>query len=317
MNLDKSRIAALLFRRVGDSLLAVPALRAIKNFYPDAHISVLCEPQVVRVFQGHSFVDSVCNVGSSPTSFELVRSIKKEKSTVTLDFLSDPRTAIACALFRAPVRVGFAKSLRGYLYTHRVGAQDPKAPVYSALHKLEFAKLLNVSWDSCSTEFTLTKENCAEAARLFGELGSKRVAMYITSRREYKRWPLERYAEIARRITGEGFEIAVLGGPGEESVAREFCGLAGLPEYSVARFQDLGDMAAFLNLCSCYLGNDGGPKHLAVAVGTPTVTVFQNDPWEYWTPPNDPLHRALGGANQVPDVEDVWQAVEELLARDR
>jgi ADP-heptose:LPS heptosyltransferase len=92
--------------------------------------------------------------------------------------------------------------------------------------------------------------------------------------------------------------------------------MADLPHDRIASFTDLGDMAAFLKLCQCYVGNDGGPKHLAVAVGAPTVTVFQNDPWEYWTPPDGSRHVAVGGPNQSPEVDDVWRAVQAMLGNE-
>jgi ADP-heptose:LPS heptosyltransferase len=59
--------------------------------------------------------------------------------------------------------------------------------------------------------------------------------------------------------------------------------------------QGLGALAACLKRCRLFIGNDGGPKHLAVAVETPTLTLFGAEPSEFWTPPADSRHVALGG----------------------
>ncbi|MCB9368101.1 MAG: glycosyltransferase family 9 protein [Calditrichaeota bacterium] len=313
INADGKRIAALLFRRIGDSLLAIPALRAIKLKYPNSHICVLSESHVKRVFEGLEFVDQVVDVERSPSAIALGTAIRNQKADIALDFLSDPRTAIACALSRAHTRIGFSKSVRQFLYTHRIAIQNPRTPVYSAVHKLEFAKALNAANGDCLPAIALSEENEKHAKEKMGVEAAKTIAMYVTSRRDYKRWPLDRYSDISRKLRSEGFRIAVIAGPGEAAIASEFCAKANLADESIASFQDIGDMAAFLKLCNCFVGNDGGPKHLAVAVGTRTITVFQNDPWEYWTPPNSPQHIAVGGPNVSPDIAEVWQAIKRLL----
>ncbi len=311
-------IAGLLFRRVGDSLLATPAIRALKERYPKSHIHLLCEPHVARVFAGLPYVDEIINVGNSPTSLTLANTLRAIPNlAATIDFLSDPRSALACAMGGAAIRVGFAKSLRRIMYTHRVAVQETAQPVYSAIHKLRLAQSLGADSTHCMPDFVVEHDNEIEAENLFRSQQlslTSTAAMFVTSRREYKRWPLERFAEITVRLRELGLEsIAVIGGENEQNSVKEFCDIAHLNPNSVSIFSNIGDMAGFLGRCKLFIGNDGGPKHLAVAVGTPTVTIFQNDPWEYWTPPGSDYHLAVGGAGQSPSVEDVLIAIRKIL----
>lgn len=312
-------IAALLFRRVGDSLLATPALRALKARYPKSAMIVLCEAQVRRVFEGLDYIDKIACLESS-SSLALANALRAIPNlAATIDFLSDPRSALASAMGGASVRVGFAKSLRRIMYTHRVAVQDGDNPIYSAAHKLKLAEALGAHSENVLPDFVLFDENRSVADKLFQESNlrkSQTAAFFITSRREYKRWPLDRFIEIVNAVQSElELLVTVIGGENERSVIEEFCKTANLPSGSAVHFSNIGDMAAFLSNCKLYIGNDGGPKHLAVAVGIPTVTIFQNDPWEYWTPPESSRHVAIGGKSQSPSIEDVKQAVVRMLCR--
>ena len=312
-------IATLLFRRVGDTLLATPAIRSLKERFPNTQIFVLCEPQVMRVFEGLTYVDEVLNVGSSPSSLVLANALRAIPNLgATVDFLSDPRSALSCAMGGAPIRVGFAKSLRRFLYTHRISVQASARPVYSAIHKLKLAEALGASSSNWETDFAVTSENEMAAdteLRKRSLSSSGTIAFFVTSRREYKRWPLERFAEVVESVRAyERKSIAIIGGENERATIDEFCSLAKLSANNISIFTNIGDMAAFLRKCELFIGNDGGPKHLAVAVSTPTVTIFQNDPWEYWTPPNSSQHIAVGGKGQSPSSEDVMRAVSGLLS---
>jgi ADP-heptose:LPS heptosyltransferase len=108
----------------------------------------------------------------------------------------------------------------------------------------------------------------------------------------------------------------VISGPGEAGYCRSIAEAADLPGEQLQVFDDLGNMAAFLQRSALFIGNDGGPKHLAVAMKTPTVTLFRNDPPEYWTPPSDLNHVAIisqTGESSEGDVPAVMQAVNQIL----
>lgn len=315
-------ITALLFRRVGDSLLATPALRALKEKYPDRRIRVIAEPQTSRVFEGLAFIDEVIVSPSSPSAIRLAHLIRQDGGAVaTLDFLSDPRSAIACRLSGAAVRIGFGVGLRRYLYTHRVALQDQSAPVYSAIHKRRLAEQLGATTTGILPEFVISQvDNTLSSVKWQRAALSSRgvVALFISSRRQYKRWPLESFVASVEKLRERNvLEIAVVGGLNEDQEMREFAQSADIPPERVLTCSTLGELAAVLKRATLLVGNDGGPKHLACAVGTATLTVFRHDPPEYWTPPNNPLHVALrsdSGSNVAEVVDMAMQVYQRALA---
>jgi len=321
---ERPTICALLFRRVGDSLIATPALRAIKKHHAECQLVVFCETHVTRVFEGNPWIDRVIDVDRSPSPFTLARAMRRAGHlTTAVDFLADPRTALACRLSGANHRVGFAGRGRSWLYTQTVARQDPARPLYSAEHKLGLSRALEAPDDSLTIDFILKDREVSRVAGAFAEMGIAPsdvvAAVFPYSRRDYKRWPTEHFVSLCRALHTERAMVPVLlAGPGEVEYCTRIAAAAAPSVAHVLRAESLGEIAAALRSSILLIGNDGGPKHLAVAVGTPTVTIFGNDPPEYWTPPNDSRHVALtasGSRSGMSSIttDTVLKAVDDLL----
>jgi heptosyltransferase-2 len=107
-----------------------------------------------------------------------------------------------------------------------------------------------------------------------------------------KTWPLEKFAAFADRITKElGCAVVILWGPGEEVLAERMASLM-KTQGLVACRTDIEEAGALLRRCELFVSNDSGLKHIAVAVGTATVTIFGPTNPITWNPP-DPRHRAV------------------------
>jgi len=322
VNLEHQKIVALLFRRIGDSLMATPALRAIRKRFPDHLLSVITEPQTARIFELNPAIDEIFIADKSPSPLQLSRLIKQNgRPEIVLDFLSDPRTALACLLSGAHVRVGFKTSFRSLVYHHRVPLQDQLHPVHSAKHKLELAMAIGSKTESLETEFYLTENDIQFASdwqrRTSIHDATRLIAIFPFSRREYKRWQPDRYISLCKKLQAiPDFFPVLISGPGEADYCSMIAAAANLDERHSIVFSDLGEMAAFLKLSSLYVSNDGGPKHLAAAMQTPTVTIFLNDPPEYWTPPNSSLHIALASNDTAGiSVDTVLNAIHTQVER--
>jgi ADP-heptose:LPS heptosyltransferase len=302
--MEKPTIFALLFRRVGDSLMATPALRSVRTLRPQARVIVLAENAVTRVFEGNPAVSEIFRTPPLRRSlrfWQIVQYVRRQHPQITLDFLSDPRSALLSRMSGAPIRVGIGYRGRRWAYTRWIPCQDPQQPLYSAEHKLQLAKLWgDAARGNAKLDFFLYPEDELAASHLWEQEGWQSetdvVALGVHSRREHKRWPPEQFAEVAQRLIQKyGVAIALLAGPGEETAVHRIMGLIHDERARVLSPKGLGALAACLKRCRLFIGNDGGPKHLAVALETPTLTLFGAEPSEFWTPPADSRHVALGG----------------------
>lgn len=137
-----------------------------------------------------------------------------------------------------------------------------------------------------------------------------------------RRWPPERYAEVARTLARDGHSVVVTGGPAEEELAEGVAMTAGLPPDAVfAGRSDLVLLAALVADAELVVCGDTGAGHLATAYGTPSVLLFGPTPPALWGPPADrPRHRTLWTGHtgdpfgQTPDPGLLELSVEDVLA---
>jgi ADP-heptose:LPS heptosyltransferase len=330
------RVLLIQLRRIGDVLMTTPAVRALREAWPAAHLTYLTEPPAHLVFQNSPRVDAV-RLHSRRSGLwdhlRLMRDLHRERFDVTVDFFSNPRSAQLAWATGAPRRIGFDFPGRRWAYTERIGTAQGRR--YAAEHKAALLEPLGIKVGSPLPEVFLGAAERDYAARQIAGLGVREgellVAVCPVSRQPYKVWPAQHFARIADvLIERYGAKVLLFWGPGEEpfvNAVRAEMTCHALPDYPVP---DLLQMAALLERCHLYVGNDNGPRHFAIAVGTPTVAVFGKPFPENWTPPGQPLHQAvaydpgckahctyprcphLNCINAVPYVA-VEQAVEALL----
>lgn len=146
-----------------------------------------------------------------------------------------------------------------------------------------------------------------------------------------RRWPVRRFAEVARELAARGHRVVVTGSPADLSAAAELAWLAGLPRTAVlAGRTGVAELAAVIAYARLLVSGDTGAAHLATGYGIPSVVLFGAVPPSRWGPPRDrPRHRALwhgelaarpGGGGTHPallaiTVGEVLAALDELLMR--
>ncbi|MFE7856898.1 glycosyltransferase family 9 protein [Streptomyces sp. NPDC057403] len=109
-----------------------------------------------------------------------------------------------------------------------------------------------------------------------------------------RRWPVQRYAVVARRLRAAGHRVVVTGGPAEDALVRQLAGRAGLPPGDLlCGGLPFAELSALLARAALVVSGDTGPAHLAVAHGTPTVTLFGPVSPRLWGPPPLARHVAL------------------------
>ncbi|RAI41325.1 lipopolysaccharide heptosyltransferase II [Rhodoplanes roseus] len=113
-----------------------------------------------------------------------------------------------------------------------------------------------------------------------------------------KRWPAERYGEVARSLAAEGLDVWVLGGPGETPLATEIAGIGGERVRDLTG-TDLRNAILGLAAADVAVSNDSGLLHVAAAIGTPTVGIFGPTSAWHWAPLN-PIAATLETTTVVP-----------------
>lgn len=291
-------------RRIGDILMCTPAVRAFKMKFPRCRLDFLTEHP--DVLQGNPRIDEIIQVDSSKQfnpfyQYRLIRKIRNMKYDLVIDFLANPRSAYYSFLSGARTRLSYGYGHRRWAYN--MLPSRPDTPRYAALDRLNLMKSIDVVSDDPAIEFYPSEKNREEARELLQPVSGKRiVTVSPVSRRAYRRWPLERFAEICRKLKSEfGFEIVILVGPGEETFGKTLCEMLKNEEPLFLQIGSLGILGAIFENTSLHIGNDNGPKHIAVACGAPTFAIFGADNHISWTFPDYSRHDYITSAEIDPE----------------
>jgi lipopolysaccharide heptosyltransferase I len=333
------RILIVRLSALGDVIHGLPVACALRAAFPAATIGWVVEGRTADLLEGHPAIDHLVRVPrrwlKSPRAvIDLRRRLHALRFDVTVDLQCLTKSAIAARLSGARRRIGKAGADGRELSKWFNNELTAAAGEHVIDHYLELLRPLGV--ESPRVEFNLP-EHAADAAmadRTLESLGLVRGAFAVLNPGAgwpSKIWPAERYGEIARRLEREQglASLAVWGGPGEEPLARAIvessAGAALLaPATTVA------ELGALCRRSALFLGSDTGPMHLAVAVGTPTISMHGPSKAEWcgaYGPANIRLQARYedGSAQQrrtaddsamrAISVETAYQACRELLAR--
>ena len=282
------RILISRLRYMGDVVLTTPCVRSLKASFPGATIDYLAQAPYGEVLFENPFLSRVISVdfrsvgtsGSLRLMWELLRS----RYDLAIDLLSNPRSALLTASTLARRRVGTYHLSRSWAYN--VNVRVPPSVRSAVEHHMEHLRALGIQAPASRPEVFVSDDEKKQGERLLSAAGiespARTVLLQPGAKWQAKRWPAKRFAELARALSKGGLRAALLAGPGEEPYARSV--FSGRPEFPVVSGLGLREMVCALSAAAGYAGNDGGPAHVAAALGKPTVVVFGPGEPDIWFP---------------------------------
>jgi heptosyltransferase-3 len=278
------KILVVQLRRLGDVILTTQALAALKKRYPAATLDFLTETPGAEAVAGHPAIDEVLVYDAEGALGALAWALKIRARGYdwVIDFLANPRTALLTALSGAAVKAGPAHVRRSWAYNHKM--LQPAKACYTGLEK--------VLWLS---ELGVAASDAPPLPQLYLAKRPERVENVIglvpPSRQVTRRWPAASYAKLGRLLRDKhGARLKVFWGPGEKDLADEVVRGIGAGAEAIPETRTIADLAREIASCRLLVSNCAGPKHVAVALGVPTVTIHGSSDPVSWTPVH-PDHR--------------------------
>jgi len=280
---------------IGDVVIAMPFLSALRKMFPAAKITLLAKAHARDTLANTGLVDDVVSFNFPWTFLDedrrqnpkellqlpgVIRRLRRAQFDLAFDCSRDGRNHLLLFLTGAARRIGFAFGGGDYLLTDGV-------PVGSLdRHRTEdWLRLLEpfeTDVPRCSPQLAVS-----DAERRFGEAFLGRagrakdkvlIAVHPGGSSRLKRWSLEHFEELARIAAAAGCQILWVvdpAGTGSNS---------NLPAGSIVARPSLRELIALLSQCNLLVSNDGGPMHLAGALGVPTFAVYSWGNPEWWKP---------------------------------
>ena len=286
------RILVTRLQYLGDVVLTLPLVDAVRHRFPRAEVDYLSRPPSSDLLKGDarfSEVFSLAPEDGAAASLSLVRRLRSRRYDAVIDLYSNPRSAWISRFTGAKMRIGGDRRGRRRLYTHAVTVAPE---IRSAMeYHLKYAEPLDVSAPARKPVLLISPgeiETARDRLQSFGvetrRPSRPRIGLHPGGKWEVKRWPVSSFAMLAEMLkTNWDADIVVFTGPGERGYTDQLAGAAG-DSITVLPEMDVRSLAAVLSLLDGMVVSDGGIMHLSVAVGTPTVGIFGSAEPDIWFP---------------------------------
>jgi ADP-heptose:LPS heptosyltransferase len=291
--------------QLGDMLVAVPALRALRHWAPHAHIVLVGLPWAAAfcdrfaayidefvAFPGiREFPEQPANDAAMPAFLARMRA---QRFDLALQLHGSGEVANALvARFGAAAMAAFTP----------VGEHPGPLCVRWPDQGHEIERLLRLvvhlgaEARGTALEFPIGADDIAQAERLVGT-SMRYAVVHPGARLRSRRWPTERFAECARRLAAEGLHIVLTGASSEQALVDALASMMPMPALNLAGKTSLGGLAAIAARASLVITNDTGMSHVSAAVGTPSVVIVLGSDPARWAPLDRMRHRIV--ATDVP-----------------
>ena len=336
MSFDPRNILVIDFGQLGDVVLSLPALRAIRDRFPRAHITVAVGSPGAPIVELSGYADATLVVdrvalrdGPKPLSLWRIARLVKEVRRRQFDFVIDLHSLSETNL------LGFLSGASSRLYARRPGRSldflanfDPQPPVedqHPTKHAIDrylevllplgirdaprVPRLRPREADNAAIEQMLKREKAHAGAPLVG--------LFPGAGHPGRRWPLARFHELADRLVrNDEVRIVLFAGPEERALVKEMRAM--FPRSTIIFDQlTIPQLAAALARLAVFISNDTGPMHIATAVGTSVVALLDRPTPNSFVPIEE--HHRVIYSQRIADMttDEVYAAARALLASGR
>lgn len=261
---------------LGDVVMSLPALWAVRSHFPHMHLGVLVREELASFFSATPWVDAVIAYRRGKGRFDfssrwrLIRQVRAQRWNIGLILPRSFESALWFYLARVPIRIGVTAQARSALLTHalHVDLKRPDRHLTSSYLELVASSL------GCPAPSSPPPLSVPATFTTF-QVPSPYVTLAPgAAYGPAKQWPAPHWQALARKFLALGLQVALVGTNSERPLCQEVAAGLGPRCHVLAGETTLPQLMALLVHSLAYVGNDSGATHLAAALGVPTVALF-------------------------------------------
>jgi lipopolysaccharide heptosyltransferase I len=282
---------------IGDVIHTLPALNAVRNYYPDANITWLVEEDAAALVQGHEALDrvivskrkrwlkalrSLSFLNTIKEVYVFIKSLRDTRYDMILDFQALLKSGILIALAKGRRKIGFGKGLEhmehSYIFLNeRIPAVDME--IHALSRGMMLLNAVGIPANKVEYKLPMSDHDRKKIDELMKQhsINDERslIAINPVAKWETKLWPNNKFAELADMLVDQyNMKIVFTGGIKDYSIIQMITSSMKGRAINFAGKTTLTELAALYEKAALVVSTDTGPMHLAAAVGTPVVALF-------------------------------------------
>ena len=311
---------------IGDAVMASVIYRAARNACPNASITLAGQAKLRPLFDGAPWFDQFQSIDAAGLlgPRRAGRKLAADSPEAAVVLPGSFRSALTAWWSGAPCRVGTARDTRRLLLTHALPHPDRTQPVSAVEHYRRIAAACfgeNAATDT-SLALHVTEHDHAEADRILGQDQRPPLLLVPGANRDDKRWPAERFVEVANALaSSHQLRAVIAGAPDQSGLTSKIA--AGITDESIdgpAAGMGLGALKAIAARACIAISNDTGPRHIAAAMNTPVVSLFGPTDHRWTTLPSARERRLLSDPflpeDEVADQQPQRCSIDRIMTTD-
>lgn len=295
-NADIKKILLFQQRQIGDVVTATPMVTMLHEAFPHAELHFMTEKKCAPILENNPYIHTIWALDKGALkgvwkTWQWYRTIANENFDLVIDCQQLPRTRLLTFLTGAPIRLTMA---RRWYNTWAYTCMYPQKDGYAAISKASILEALGIAWNGQRPRMFLRTSERHEAQALFRELGitaeHRLITLDPTHKHKNRAWAAKHYARFVDMVYEADNSVRFLAfwGPGEEHVVQELVSMCQHQEAIriIPRLLSLRVVAACIEAASMHVGNCSAPRHMAVALDTPSFAILGagRRSWTYPSP---------------------------------
>jgi heptosyltransferase-3 len=265
--------------RIGDVILTLPTVKALRLNFPNAHVTMLVSSYTSTLVDGIAGTLLYSRDGKLRPFFEMFSEIRRARFDAAV--VAYPRFRITLLLWLAgiPLRIGTGFRWYSFLFNNRVYEHRKNAEKHEAEYNLSLAKAVGCKLpEKLEAQLVITEQEKQIAQALCQKLGLKNsdqlVFLHPGSGGSARDWKPEHFAQLAVELKKKGYQVVITGGKTEETLVHHVAREAANGVKFFVSTLNLKEFAAFIQTAKLFVANSTGPLHIAAAVGIPVIGFY-------------------------------------------
>ncbi|MFA5146542.1 MAG: lipopolysaccharide heptosyltransferase II [Candidatus Omnitrophota bacterium] len=270
---------------IGDTIMSGPLIDSVKRYFKDSRVVMVTRPHLSPLWRSNRAVDEVWDF-TAPGTYHLASyirlflRIRKEKFDAMIVLPHYFRYALLAFLAGIPCRAGYDVRWRGIFLSHILKYDASVRKEHMIRNYMHIAETLGAVVNFDAPVLAVEEEMLSGRDELFkkNNIGVNDIVIGLAPGAIYgpaKRWPGERYADLASALIKEyEAKVVIFAGPGEEDICQKIRERASSTSLFFCIDRPLPEAAALIKRCAVLITNDSGLMHIAGAVGTKIIAIF-------------------------------------------